>query len=88
MAEIVPITEHCQHSLARGSGEITSNIADVAQAAESTSRGASDTQKAAQLLVQMFTQLRSPVERFKINGNRNGRGNATQSLSAGAHTGS
>ena len=36
---------------ARGSGEITSNIAGVAQAAESTSHGASDTQKAAQQLV-------------------------------------
>ena len=37
---------------ARGSGEITSNIAGVAQAAESTSRGAGDTQKAAQQLVE------------------------------------
>jgi hypothetical protein len=31
---------------AHGSGEITSNIAGVAEAAESTSRGATDTQKA------------------------------------------
>jgi methyl-accepting chemotaxis protein len=31
---------------AQGSGAITSNIAGVAQPAESTSRGASDTQKA------------------------------------------
>ncbi|MGA9389547.1 MAG: MCP four helix bundle domain-containing protein, partial [Candidatus Sulfotelmatobacter sp.] len=37
---------------AHGSGEITSNIAGVAQAAESTSRGANDTQKAAQQLVE------------------------------------
>jgi len=34
------------------SGEITSNIAGVAQAAENTSRGAGDTQKAAQQLVE------------------------------------
>ena len=52
---------------AHGSGEITSNIAGVAEAAESTSRGASDTQKAAQDLVQMSTQLRDLVEQFKIN---------------------
>jgi methyl-accepting chemotaxis protein len=52
---------------AHGSGEITSNIAGVAQAAESTSHGASDTQKAAQELVQMSTQLRCLVERFKIS---------------------
>jgi methyl-accepting chemotaxis protein len=52
---------------AHGSGEITGNIAGVAQAAESTSRGASDTQKAAQDLVQMSTQLRGLVEQFKIN---------------------
>jgi methyl-accepting chemotaxis protein len=32
---------------AQGSGEITSNIAGVAQAAESTSRGASDTRSGA-----------------------------------------
>ncbi len=56
---------------ARGSGEITSNIAGVAQAAESTSRGASDTQKAAQGLVDTSTQLRRLVEQFKINANEN-----------------
>jgi methyl-accepting chemotaxis protein len=59
---------------ARGSGEITSNIAGVAQAAESTSRGASDTQKAAQDLVETSTQLRRLVEQFKINANDNARG--------------
>ena len=37
---------------AHGSGEITSNIAGVAEAAQSTSRGATDTQKAAQQLVE------------------------------------
>jgi len=45
---------------------ITSNIAGVAQAAESTSRGASDTQKAAQQLVETSAELRRMVEQFKI----------------------
>jgi len=53
---------------AHGSGEITSNIAGVAQAAESTSRGAGDTQKAAQELVEMSAQLRRLVEQFKVDG--------------------
>jgi len=52
---------------AHGSGEITSNIAGVAQAAESTSRGANDTQKAAQQLVETAAELRRLVEQFKIN---------------------
>jgi methyl-accepting chemotaxis protein len=51
---------------ARGSGEITSNIAGVAQAAESTSQGAGDTQKALQQLVETSAQLRRLVEQFKI----------------------
>jgi methyl-accepting chemotaxis protein len=51
---------------ARGSSEITSNIAGVATAADSTSRGASDTQKAAQQLVQTSAELRRLVEQFKI----------------------
>ena len=50
---------------ARGSGEITSNIAGVAQAAESTSRGATDTQEAAKQLVEMSTQLRGLVGQFR-----------------------
>jgi methyl-accepting chemotaxis protein len=53
---------------ARGSGEITSNISGMAQAAESTSRGATDTQKAAQQLVETSAQLRRLVEQFKIEG--------------------
>jgi methyl-accepting chemotaxis protein len=52
---------------AQGSGEITSNIAGVAQAADSTSRGADDTQKAAQQLVQTSAELRRLVEKFKID---------------------
>ena len=50
----------------RGSGEITTNIAGVAQAAESTSRGSSDTRKAAQELVHTSAQLRNLIEQFKI----------------------
>src|SRR5208282_385921 len=52
---------------AQGSGEITSNIAGVAEAAQGTTRGATDTQKASQHLVETSTQLRRLVEQFKIN---------------------
>jgi methyl-accepting chemotaxis protein len=58
---------------AHGSGEITSNIAGVAQAAESTSQGAGDTQKAAQQLVETSAELRRLVEQFKINDSGSGR---------------
>jgi len=76
---------------AHGSGEITSNIAGVAEAAESTSRGASDTQKAAHDLVQMSTQLRGLVEQFKISASQTSHGNgvtAIQAQSKAAHAGS
>ena len=56
---------------AQSSGEITSNIAGVAQAAESTSRGAGDTQKASQQLVATSAELRRLVEQFKIKGDGN-----------------
>jgi methyl-accepting chemotaxis protein len=75
---------------AQGSGEITSNVAGVAEAAESTSRGATDTQKAAQELVQMSAQLRGLVEQFKINASEKGRGKdaaSTQEQSRTAHAG-
>jgi methyl-accepting chemotaxis protein len=52
---------------ANSSGEITSNINGVAQAAESTSRGAMDTQKASQQLVETSAELRRLVEQFKID---------------------
>ena len=52
---------------AHGSGEITSNIAGVAQAAESTSRGAGDTQRAAQELVTTSSELRRLIAEFKSN---------------------
>ncbi|HWY53153.1 MAG TPA: methyl-accepting chemotaxis protein [Terriglobales bacterium] len=75
---------------ATGSGEITSNISGVAQAAESTSQGARDTHKAAQELVQMSTQLRSMVEQFKIKASEDQHGDgvtAAQVQSRTAHAG-
>ena len=54
---------------AHGSGEITGNIAGVAEAAQSTTRGACDTQKAAQQLVATSAQLRLLVEQFKTGEN-------------------
>jgi methyl-accepting chemotaxis protein len=57
---------------AHGGTEITSNIAGVADAAESTSRGAIDTQKAAQELVQTSVELRRLVEQFKIEAGQSG----------------
>jgi methyl-accepting chemotaxis protein len=63
---------------AHGSGEITSNIGGVADAAQSTTRGATDTQKASQQLVETSAQLRRLVEQFKLNpGNRHNEGAAT-----------
>jgi methyl-accepting chemotaxis protein len=76
---------------AQGSGEITSNIAGVAEAAEGTTRGASDTQKASQQLVETSTQLRRLVEQFRISAGEDGRGNglsATQAHGRAAHAGS
>ena len=59
---------------AQGGAEITSTIAGVAEAAESTSRGAGDTQKAAQELVQISSQLRTLVEQFKLSASDQGAG--------------
>lgn len=74
---------------ARGSGEITSNIAGVAQAAESTSRGAGETQKAAQDLVNTSAQLRRLVDQFKINAGENERSDAEEKMRRrAAHAGS
>jgi len=68
---------------AHGSGEITSNIAGVAQAAESTSRGAGDAQKASVQLVETSAQLRKLVEQFKIEGDGTRGGNGhSRSLAA------
>jgi methyl-accepting chemotaxis protein len=67
---------------AHSSGEITSNINGVAQAAESTSRGAGDTQKAAQQLVETSAELRRLVEQFRINGGGSGRGSGGMAVPA------
>jgi methyl-accepting chemotaxis protein len=70
---------------AHGSGEITSNIAGVAEAAESTTRGAGDTQKAAQLLVETSNRLRQLVEQFKVNaGGSSASTNSVRSMKAAA----
>jgi hypothetical protein len=61
---------------ARGSGEITSNTAGVAEAGLGTTRGATDTQKASQQLVEMSAQLRSLVGQFTINADTPGTGPA------------
>ena len=61
---------------AQGSGEITRNIAGVSDAAESTSHGAGDTQKAAQQLVATSAELRRLVEQFKVDGDEHARENA------------
>ncbi len=76
---------------AHGSGEITSNIGGVAEAAQGTTRGASDTQKASQQLVETSTQLRRLVEQFKISAGDTSRGNGapiTSGQSRSAHAGS
>jgi methyl-accepting chemotaxis protein len=50
---------------ANGAGEIVRNIAGVAEAAQSTSDGAGDSQKAARALAAMSAELRELVGRFK-----------------------
>jgi len=51
---------------AKGTGEIARNISGVATAAESTTSGAGDTQKAAMELSRMANELQSLVSRFRI----------------------
>ena len=50
----------------RGTGEITENIAGVAEAAQSTSSGASDSQKASTELARMAADLQKLVGQFKF----------------------
>jgi hypothetical protein len=61
----------------------------VADAAQSTTRGATDTQKASQQLVETSAQLRRLVEQFKLNpGNRQDEGAARDSTQKrAAHAG-
>ena len=57
---------------AKGSSEVARNITGVAQAAQSTSLGANDSQKAAQQLAHMSTQLRQLVAQFRVDTNGHG----------------
>ena len=54
----------------------------MAEAAQSTTRGATDTQKAAQQLLETSAELRHLVEQFKVNASENGRGNGMASTGA------
>ncbi len=51
---------------AQSSGNISTNIAGMAESAQSMTRGATDSQKASQHLVETFAQLRRLIEQFKI----------------------
>jgi len=52
---------------ARGSTEIARNIGGVAEAAHSTSDGAADSQRAAESLARMSTELHGLVSQFKVH---------------------
>ncbi len=52
---------------AKGSDGITANISGVAEAARGTANNAHESQKAAEDLAQMASQLRGLVEQFKID---------------------
>src|SRR6202790_4200951 len=54
---------------AKGSGEVAKNITGVAHAAQSTSSGATESQKAAQHLAMISTELRELVGQFKVDSN-------------------
>jgi methyl-accepting chemotaxis protein len=57
---------------AKGSSEITQNIAGVSQAARGTSASANDSMKAAERLAHMSTQLRGLIEQFKVEDDKHG----------------
>jgi methyl-accepting chemotaxis protein len=56
---------------AKGSGDVARNITGVAQAAQGTSAGATDSQTAARALAQMSVDLRGMVAQFKVHSNGN-----------------
>ncbi len=58
---------------AKGSGEVAKNITGVAQAAQSTSSGAAESQKAAEAVAHMSGELRELVGQFKVDSSGNGR---------------
>ena len=57
---------------AKGSGEITQNIAGVAEAARGTSSSAQESQKAASQLAEMAEQLNNLVGQFRIDAKASG----------------
>lgn len=71
---------------AHGSAEISSNIAGVAESAQGATRGATDTQKASQQLVETSTQFRRLIEQFKISASGNDRGNGAAHTPARSRT--
>jgi hypothetical protein len=54
---------------ARGSAEVARNISGVAQAAQNTSAGSAENQKAAMKLAQLSTQLSELAAKFKVSSN-------------------
>ena len=52
---------------AKGAGEISNNIAGVAEAAQSTSNSVAEAQKATEHLAEMAQQLRQLVGQFKVH---------------------
>jgi len=72
---------------AKGSGEITLNIAGVAEAARGTSNSAHESQKAANELAEMAVQLRSLVDQFKIDGTTGSGSAKGAAKSRAAHAG-
>jgi methyl-accepting chemotaxis protein len=63
---------------AKGSGQISENVHGMAQAAQSTSSSAHESQKAAAQLAELSTQLQGLVEQFKIDTNGKGGGRAVR----------
>ena len=72
---------------AKGSGEITLNIAGVAEAGRGTSNSAHESQKAANELAEMAVQLRSLVDQFKIDGTSGSGSAKVAAKSRAAHAG-
>jgi len=68
---------------AKGSGAISETISGVAQAAQSTSSSAHQTQKAAADLSQMSTHLRRLVDQFKVQANGHRQGGSPDAQPAG-----
>ncbi len=72
---------------AKGSGEITDNIARVAEATRGTSTSAQGSLKAATDLAEMAVQLQGLVAQFKIDGGQSSSSSPRPSLSRAAHAG-